>query len=240
MWFISKKDKEQVKINRQLQKFCGSLPYKRHRKGFFFWYKQKVPKLFFHPRKFLVWLSPWGPNTLLRKRRAQDSTLDCLFQHLTLGRLQADHSSHLPSWIIFLCKHQLRSFQNPVMITLEPAGLPLGTHMLLWETTNFLLAQAAMKMSPVLDHSMTLHVTAWARLPAQNSWQYTLRYADLAGPFSEDKSHWSFTPYIALWHHHEPEQNTWMTKVPERGSHCLHFHRLNISTQLSTRSLKWW
>lgn len=84
------------------------------------------------------------------------------------------------------------------MITSEPVGLPLGTHMLLWETTTFLLIQAAMKMSPMLDHSMILHVTAWARLPAQNSWQYRFRYTDLAGPFSENKDHQSFAPYTAL------------------------------------------
>lgn len=240
MRFISKKDKEQAK-NNSFKSFVVAFHYKRHIEKWFFFSgpRGRFPNFSFIQGSLHFGWAFEGMNRLLRKRRTQDSTLDCLFQHLTLARLQCDHSSHLLSWIICLCKHQLRPCQNPVMITWEPVGLPLGTHMLPWETTNFSLTQAAMKMSPMLDHSTILHVTAWARLPAQNSWQYRFRYTDMTGPFSEDKAHWSFIPYITLWHHHEPEQkHLEMTKVSEWGSHCLYFHPLNISTELSTRSLK--
>lgn len=110
------------------------------------------------------------------------------------------------------------------------------THAPLRGAANFLRIQAAMKMLLVLDHSMILHVTAWARLPAQNSWQYRFRYADLAGPFSEDKAHWSFIPYTGIW----APSWTWTKPL---GNDQISRVRLtlppfsSICTQLSARSL---
>lgn len=120
---------------------------------------------FLCPKKSLLWLNLWSTNKLLGKRHPQDSTLDHLFQHLILGKLQTDHSSHWLSWIICPRKHRSRPCQNPVMITTESVGLPLGTRMLLWEITSFSLTKVGMKMSLRLDHRLLLHLREQDSLP---------------------------------------------------------------------------
>lgn len=111
------------------------------------------------------------------------------------------------------------------MITSEPVGLPLGTHMLLWET---LQTSCLLKLPWKCHQSWN---TAWPFM-WQHEWDSLLKTPDSTGSGMQIwldlllRTKHIGVPYIALWHHHELEQkHLEMTRVPEWGSNCLHFTR---------------